>query len=115
MSYKKYVKKNENNEVQKQGIPWAIAGKYQSYDEAIVIKEQLEEAVARGDVLGKQYKIQRMRDPEHFVIKARTHPEFQEQEKASAKAKKKTKTSENTTRSGKPRRTKKDQKGTKKR
>jgi len=102
------TKKSEKVEVQKQGKPWAIAGKYQSYDEAVVIKEQLEEAVTRGDVLGKQYKIQRMRDPACFVIKARTSPEFQEQEEKKAKVKKKAKTSGNTKRSGKPQRTKKD-------
>ncbi len=104
------TKKNEKAEDQKQGKPWAIAGKYQSYNEAIVIKEQLEEASARGDALGKQYKIQRMRDPACFVIKARIDPELQEQEEKKAKVKKKTKTSENTKRSGKPKRTKKDTK-----
>ena len=104
------TKKSDKAEAQKQGKPWAIAGKYQSYDEAIVVKEQLEEAVTTGTVLGKQYKIQRMRDPACFVIKARTNPEFQEQEEKKAKVKKKTKTSENTKRSGKPQRTKKDTK-----
>jgi len=103
------LKKNEKNEAPKQGKPWAIAGRYQTYNEATTIKGQLEDAVAQDNTSGKQYKIHRMRDPECFVVKTRIHPDFQEKENKKPKAKKE-KSTENTKRSGKTRRTKKDDK-----
>jgi len=103
------LKKDEKKEEPKQGKPWSVAGKYQTYDEAALIKEQLEEAVTRGDVTPvKQYKIKRMRSPEHFVIKSRIDPDAKEEKQKTSK-KKRSKKSE-TDKAKKPRRAKKEHK-----
>ena len=108
------VKESEKKEPHKQGKPWDNAGRYMTYVEASAAKEQLEEAVAQGDVLGKQYKIRHMRDLECFIVKSRTDPEFEEQEKALQKKKRANKSG--TKKSGKSRRSEKgDKKNDKKR
>ena len=82
---------DEQQKEHKQGTPWKIVKKTNTYDDATAYRDGILESWAKENLVDMQIKIRRMNEPAGFTIRTRLDPEVAEKRKQEKSSKSKSK------------------------